>query len=288
MKQRFEQAIQSNEKLSQFQNQIRLAITAEGLQVTVVDEQNRAMFDTGGAALKDYTRDVMRAIGGLLNDVDNAISLAGHTDAVQYAGGERGYSNWELSADRANASRRELVAGGMRETKILRVVGLGSSLPLDVDDPRNPMNRRISLVVLNDKTERQIRGLPEEPSKRFRTSPTLRRCWASAVRRPTRQEARSLRRQRHPSPRRWMPSLRAKRLAQPVPGGTQPESRRTARSSTAASDPVPFAALLVAAERRAVERRAAFGRVPTAPVRDVALVGIVAGQLAKHSPDSAY
>jgi chemotaxis protein MotB len=163
LKRRFEQAIQSNEKLAQFKNQIRLAITAEGLQITVVDEQNRAMFDTGGAALKDYTRDVMRAIGGLLNDVDNAISLAGHTDAVQYAGGERGYSNWELSADRANASRRELVAGGMKENKILRVVGLGSSLPLDAEDPLNPMNRRISLVVLNDKTERQIRGLPEEP-----------------------------------------------------------------------------------------------------------------------------
>jgi len=126
------------------------------------------MFDAGGASLKDYTRDVMRAIGGLLNDVDNAISLAGHTDAVQYAGGERGYSNWELSADRANASRRELVAGGMRENKILRVVGLGSSLPLDAADPLNPMNRRISLVVLNDKTERQIRGLPEEPVEEIR------------------------------------------------------------------------------------------------------------------------
>jgi chemotaxis protein MotB len=165
LKQRFEQAIESNEKLAPFKNQIRLAITAEGLQVTVVDEQNRPMFDTGGADIKNYTRDVMRAIGGLLNDVDNAISLAGHTDAVQYAGGERGYSNWELSADRANASRRELVAGGMKENKVLRVVGLGSSLPLDAEDPLNPMNRRISLVVLNDKTERQIRGLPEEPEE---------------------------------------------------------------------------------------------------------------------------
>jgi chemotaxis protein MotB len=167
LKRRFEQAIESNDKLSQFKNQIRLAITAEGLQVTVVDEQNRAMFDTGGAALKDYTRDVMRAIGALLNDVDNAISLAGHTDAAPYALGERGYSNWELSADRANASRRELVAGGMKENKVLRVVGLGSSLPLDVSDPLNPMNRRISLVVLNDKTERQIRGLPEEPMEQI-------------------------------------------------------------------------------------------------------------------------
>jgi chemotaxis protein MotB len=169
LKRRFEQAIENNESLAQFKNQIRLAITTEGLQITVVDEQNRAMFDTGGAAVKDYTRDVMRAIGALLNDVDNAISLAGHTDAVQYAGGERGYSNWELSADRANASRRELVAGGMRENKILRVVGLGSSLPLDAADPLSPMNRRISLVVLNDKTERQIRGLPEDPMEEIQT-----------------------------------------------------------------------------------------------------------------------
>jgi chemotaxis protein MotB len=163
LKRRFEQAIQDDPKLTQFQNQIRLEITTEGLQITVVDEQNRAMFDTGRAALKDYTRDIMHAIGGLLNGVDNAISLAGHTDAKQYAGGERGYSNWELSSDRANASRRELVAGGMNEMKILRVVGLGSSLPLDVAEPLNPMNRRISLVVLNEKTERQIRGMPDEP-----------------------------------------------------------------------------------------------------------------------------
>jgi chemotaxis protein MotB len=162
LKKRFEMAIESDPKLSQFKNQIRLEITPEGLQITVIDEQNRVMFDTGRALLKDYTRDIMQAIGGLLNGVDNAISLAGHTDAKQYAGGERGYSNWELSADRANASRRELVAGGMNESKILRVVGLGSSLPLDAEDPLNPMNRRISLVVLNDKTERQIRGLPEE------------------------------------------------------------------------------------------------------------------------------
>jgi chemotaxis protein MotB len=162
LKRRFEQAIQMDPKLEQFKNQIKLEITPEGLQVSVVDEQNRAMFDTGRAALKDYTVDIMHAIGGLLNDVDNAISLAGHTDANQYASGERGYSNWELSADRANASRRELVAGGMNESKVLRVVGLASSLPIDPENPLNPINRRISLVVLNEKTERRIRGLADE------------------------------------------------------------------------------------------------------------------------------
>ncbi len=163
LKERVEQAIERNAQLYPFRNQIRLELTAEGLQISIVDEQARAMFDTGSARLKDYTRDILRTIGGLLNDVDNAISIAGHTDAAPYALGERGYSNWELSADRANASRRELVAGGMNENKLLRVVGLASSLPLDPEDPLSPLNRRISLVVLNEKTERQIRGLPEEP-----------------------------------------------------------------------------------------------------------------------------
>jgi chemotaxis protein MotB len=161
LKKRFEEAILNDPKLTQFKNQIRLEITAEGLQVTVVDEQNRPMFDQGRAALKDYTVEIMQEIGGLLNGVENNISLAGHTDGRPYPGGERGYSNWELSTDRANASRRELVAGGMNETKILRVVGLAASLPLDAEDPLNPMNRRISLVVLNEETQRRIRGLPE-------------------------------------------------------------------------------------------------------------------------------
>ncbi len=168
LKKRFEQAMQKDPKLAQFKNQIKLEITPEGLQVTIVDEQNRAMFDAGRAVMKDYSRDIMRAIGSLLNDVDNAISIAGHTDATQYAGGERGYSNWELSADRANASRRELVAGGMKDNKVLRVVGLASQLPLDADDPNDPINRRISLVVLNRKTERQIRGMPEDDDEEIK------------------------------------------------------------------------------------------------------------------------
>ena len=83
----------------------------------------------------------------------NKISLSGHTDAAPYGLGEKGYSNWELSADRANASRRELVYGGMDEAKVLRVVGLSSSVLFDKDDPLNPINRRISIIVMNKKAE---------------------------------------------------------------------------------------------------------------------------------------
>ena len=84
------------------------------------------------------------------------ISLSGHTDGNPYALGERGYSNWELSADRANACRRELIAGGIDEKKLIRVEGLGPAVMLDKTDPFNPVNRRISITVLNRKAEQRI------------------------------------------------------------------------------------------------------------------------------------
>ncbi len=156
MKTKLERLIESNAKLKQFKKQLKLDITSEGLRIQIVDDQNRPMFDSGSAVMKDYTRDILREIGKTLNELPNKISLSGHTDAVQYASGERGYSNWELSADRANASRRELVAGGLEEGKILRVVGLGSAVPFDRDNPNSPVNRRISIIVMNKKAEESI------------------------------------------------------------------------------------------------------------------------------------
>jgi chemotaxis protein MotB len=161
LKQKVERAILGDPKLARYREQIRLKITPEGLEILIVDDLSRPMFDTGRDVLRGQTRDILHAIGGLLNGVDNAISLAGHTDAAPYALGERGYSNWELSADRANAARRELVAGGMNESKVLRIVGLSSSLPLDAENPLNPVNRRISMVVLNEEAEQAIRGEAE-------------------------------------------------------------------------------------------------------------------------------
>jgi chemotaxis protein MotB len=127
----------------------------------VIEEGTKPMFDSGSAHLKDHMRDILRELSQLMNDIPNKLSLAGHTDAKPYAGGERGYSNWELSADRANASRRELVAGGIADEKIIRVVGQGSSVHFDKADPNNPANRRISIVVLNQKTERRILEVPD-------------------------------------------------------------------------------------------------------------------------------
>ncbi len=159
LKQRIEQSVTNNPLLVQFRSQIRIDITQDGLRIQIVDEHNRPMFDSGSALVKEYMRTILREIGKVLSEVNNKVTLAGHTDAAAYSSGERGYSNWELSADRANASRRELVAGGLREGQVVRVLGLASSSLLDKDNPLNPINRRISIIVMNkDAEERFERG----------------------------------------------------------------------------------------------------------------------------------
>lgn len=156
LKAKLEKTMDSNPALKQFKKQVILDITSEGLRIQIVDEKNRPMFDSGSAVMKPYAKDILHEIGKVLNAVPNRISLSGHTDATIYSGGERGYSNWELSGDRANSSRRELVVSGMDESKVLRVVGLASALPFNKQDPNDPINRRISIIVLNKQTEEAI------------------------------------------------------------------------------------------------------------------------------------
>lgn len=153
LKAKIEAAIDASPTLRQFKNQLLLDITSEGLRIQIVDEKNRAMFASAKAELQPYASQILHEIGQMLNGVPNKISLSGHTDATPYVNGGKGYSNWELSADRANASRRELIKGGMDENKLLRVVGLSSAVLFDKKDPLNPINRRISIIIMNKKAE---------------------------------------------------------------------------------------------------------------------------------------
>jgi chemotaxis protein MotB len=151
-------AISNNAKMAEFASQIKLEITPDGLLIQIVDDQRRPMFDSGSAQVKPYMRAILQEIGTALSEVDNRISLDGHTDQSSYANAARGYSNWELSSDRANASRRELQAAGMPEEKLARVVGMASSLLLTPEDPLSPSNRRISILVMTHEAEERLLG----------------------------------------------------------------------------------------------------------------------------------
>ena len=151
-----EDAIERNPRLRELRSQVRIDVTPDGLRIQIVDDQNRPMFDSGSSVVKPYMRELLGEIAKALNEVDAKVTLTGHTDTSPFSGGERGYSNWELSADRANASRRELLAGGLDERKILRVMGLAAVVPFDQAAPGAPVNRRISIVVMNSMAERRV------------------------------------------------------------------------------------------------------------------------------------
>lgn len=156
LKEKVEEVLASNPKLAAMKSQIRLDMTPDGLRIQIVDENARPMFDSGSAIVKPYMRDLLQQIGSVLAEVPNRLTLEGHTDAQPFAAGERGYSNWELSSDRANASRRELITGGLPDDRVLRVQGLASSNLFDREQPGSPANRRISIIVMNREAEERF------------------------------------------------------------------------------------------------------------------------------------
>ncbi len=155
--QELKEAIDKSQALEPFKDQLLLDITPEGLRIQIVDQQNRPMFDLGSAKLMPYTEGILHEIAGFVNRVPNRVSIAGHTDTANYAK-SIGYGNWELSADRANAARRALLEGGMDAGKVARVVGFGAAVLFDKQNPLNPINRRISIVVMTKAAEEAALG----------------------------------------------------------------------------------------------------------------------------------
>ncbi len=160
LKEKVEEVLANNPRLAALKSQIRLDMTPDGLRIQIVDEQNRPMFDSGSAVVQSHMRELLREIGSVLAEVPNRLTLEGHTDAQPFAAGDRGYSNWELSSDRANASRRELVAGGLPDDRVLRVQGLASSNLFEPERPDSPANRRISIIVMNREAEDRVLRIP--------------------------------------------------------------------------------------------------------------------------------
>jgi len=156
LKRKIEQKIAANARLASLSSQIKLDLTFEGLRIQIIDEDKRPMFASGSPEVVASMRELLREVGAVLGEVPNRLTLEGHTDAMPFSAGERGYSNWELSADRANASRRELLAGGLPDDRVLRVQGLAASTPYDRKDPGAPANRRISIIVMNREAEDRV------------------------------------------------------------------------------------------------------------------------------------
>ncbi len=145
--------VEKNKDAKALKDQIKVDITTEGLRVQIVDEQNRPMFKSGSAQLQPYTIELLKELSKVFEKMPNKISITGHTDSANYSAGLGGYSNWELSSDRANAARRELVRNGIN--RIHRVTGLADTQPLS-SDRSSPENRRISIILMSTAAEKEI------------------------------------------------------------------------------------------------------------------------------------
>ncbi|MBD3610659.1 MAG: flagellar motor protein MotB [Gammaproteobacteria bacterium] len=156
-----EETIDSNPVLKEFKDQVLIDITDEGLRVQIVDQDKRPMFAPGSAKLKPYSEEVLHEIAKVIDELPNPITISGHTDAARVSEQEGRYTNWELSSDRANAARYELVKGGYTSDKVAKVVGLAGEAPLDKANPMAPVNRRISIIILNKKA---VAAMKQGPS----------------------------------------------------------------------------------------------------------------------------
>ncbi|MCG8670593.1 MAG: flagellar motor protein MotB [Pseudomonadales bacterium] len=160
LRRKLQTKIEENPELEKYKDQIIMEITDDGLQIQIVDKDSRPMFDSGSDKVKGHMADILEALGTTIGRVPNSISISGHTDAAVFT--ERSdYSNWELSAERANSARRALQKGGIQQSQISQVVGLSSSVLFDKDDPLNPINRRISILVLKDESAARIKRQQE-------------------------------------------------------------------------------------------------------------------------------
>jgi chemotaxis protein MotB len=146
LKQKIEEAIHRMNDLKPLQNQIQITITPEGLRIELLETKDGTFFDTGSARLNQHGQELLEMLAGQLGQVPNRISIEGHTDAQQYASPD-GYGNWELSTDRANAARRVMETTGLRKGQVSQVRGYADQKLRVPDDPMDPSNRRISLIV---------------------------------------------------------------------------------------------------------------------------------------------
>jgi chemotaxis protein MotB len=157
LKERLEREIRARKELEKLLKQIEITITPEGLRIELIEDKNGTFFESGSARLSDNGQELLALLASELKTIPNNLLIEGHTDAAQYANGA-GYSNWELSADRANAARRLMQKDGVRLDQVTQVRGYADQLLRVKNNPYDPSNRRISILVKNLQAQMAMPG----------------------------------------------------------------------------------------------------------------------------------
>lgn len=158
IKEKIEQAMKQIPAFKDMQNQIKMTVTAEGLRIDLLETKRGLFFDTGNPTPTEAGGELLKVLAAELTKLPNKVVIEGHTDSTPY--GRPDYSNWELSADRANAARRILTQSGLDPTRISQVRGFADQRLLMKEDPTNPSNRRISIIVRNQGLDPQFDDIP--------------------------------------------------------------------------------------------------------------------------------
>ena len=140
------EAIEQTPELAESGEALQIDAVPEGLRIQLIDQERIALFPNGSAAMYDQTRQLLEKVAEVINKMPNKVEISGHTDSTQFAAGST-YTNWELSSDRANASRRVLTENGVVADRIVKVAGRADREPLIEDNPADPTNRRISIIL---------------------------------------------------------------------------------------------------------------------------------------------
>lgn len=151
-------SLEKDPGLAGLKKQLLMDVVSDGLRIQIIDNKNQPMFDVGSDKLSPQIAPILSNIAKLLNKMPNKITIQGHTDAHPYNNPEElEYTNWELSTQRANAARRELIKAGLQEDKVMTVSGFASTVLLIKNDPMDPQNRRISIIVMKKVAEDKIK-----------------------------------------------------------------------------------------------------------------------------------
>jgi chemotaxis protein MotB len=151
------EAMEKSPELKELSKNLLVEQTDEGLRIQIIDKDGTSMFPSGSADLRDHTRLLLKQVATAIKDMPQKIAIEGHTDSVPYSHSDGTYSNWELSADRALATRRELQSDGLPDDRFGKVSGVADTVPFIKDDPKDERNRRISITLL--------RGTGKQPEK---------------------------------------------------------------------------------------------------------------------------